>query len=137
VAAGAVAAVNPDKVAPVQNYFHSLFSSVQLFLNDKLVSASDSNYPYRAYLGNLLGSSSDHVKSFKGSEMFFMEDGGRQALNDPFGAQVTTVFAIRKAYEKLIESGEQGKVFLMGRIQTDMFLQPRLLINGVTMRLRL
>ncbi|ESO90465.1 hypothetical protein LOTGIDRAFT_164044 [Lottia gigantea] len=45
------------KVGPVNNFFHSLFKDVKMRLgkdSDMLVTASLPNYPYRAYLENLL-----------------------------------------------------------------------------------
>jgi len=41
-------------VAPVNNFMHSLFSDVDLYMNNKLVCSSVDTYPYRAYLENLL-----------------------------------------------------------------------------------
>lgn len=40
----------PDKdqlVAPVNNILHSLFENVRLYINDKPISRSASNYPYK------------------------------------------------------------------------------------------
>ena len=50
------------EIGPVNNWLHSLFSQVDLFLNHKLVSAQNNTYGYRAYLENLLnyGQSAKH-----------------------------------------------------------------------------
>jgi hypothetical protein len=42
------------KVGPVNNWFHSLFSQVDLALNGELVTPSNNTYPYRAYVETLL-----------------------------------------------------------------------------------
>jgi len=38
----------------VNNLFHSLFGSVDMYLNNKLVTGNADTYPYRAYIENLL-----------------------------------------------------------------------------------
>ena len=37
-------------VAPVNNWLHSLFSQMEVYLNDTLVSPSSNTYPFRAYV---------------------------------------------------------------------------------------
>jgi len=41
-------------VAPVNNILHSLFESVHLKINDQPITKSGGNYPYKAYISNLL-----------------------------------------------------------------------------------
>ena len=41
-------------VAPVNNVVHSLFESVRLIINDKPLTSSAGNYPYKAYITNCL-----------------------------------------------------------------------------------
>ena len=42
------------KVAPVNNFLHSLFNQVGVFFNQKLVLPPNNAYPYRAYIESLL-----------------------------------------------------------------------------------
>ena len=42
------------KVCPINNVLHSLFSQVQISMKDTIISHSNSMYPYRAYIENLL-----------------------------------------------------------------------------------
>ena len=45
----------PDTpVAPVNNWLHSLFSQVEIYLNDTLVTLSSITYPFRAYVDTVL-----------------------------------------------------------------------------------
>ena len=47
--------LDPDTdVGPVNLWMHSLFSDVNVSLNEKLVSPPSSMYPYRAYIETLL-----------------------------------------------------------------------------------
>ena len=41
------------KVFPINNFFHSMFSGVDLYINNKLITNNSDTYPYRAYLTNL------------------------------------------------------------------------------------
>ncbi|ELT93030.1 hypothetical protein CAPTEDRAFT_210574 [Capitella teleta] len=52
-------------IAPVNNWLHSLFSQIDLSLNDTLVTTSNNTYPYRAYIENLL--TFDTVGKFDGT----------------------------------------------------------------------
>ena len=45
---------NADAVGPINLTLHSLFSQVDVSLNDKLVSSSTNTYPYKAYIETLL-----------------------------------------------------------------------------------
>ena len=42
------------QVVPVNNWLHSLFSQVDVYLNDTLVTPSSNTYPFRAYVETLL-----------------------------------------------------------------------------------
>ena len=39
-----------SNVAPVNNFLHSIFNSVDLYLNNKLISSHSGTYPYRPYI---------------------------------------------------------------------------------------
>ena len=41
-------------IGPVNNFFHSLFSQVDISLNNTLVTPSENTYPFKAYLENTL-----------------------------------------------------------------------------------
>ena len=48
-----------SKVFPVNNLFHSMFSGIDLYLNNKLVTKNSDTYPYRAYIANWFSYGSD------------------------------------------------------------------------------
>ena len=47
------------QVGPVNLWLHALFSQVEVFLNNKLVTPSSTAYPYRAYIETILNFSKD------------------------------------------------------------------------------
>ena len=46
-------------VGPVNKWLHSLFSQVDVYLNDTLVTPSTNTYPYRAYIETALSYGAD------------------------------------------------------------------------------
>ena len=48
-----------DPVGPMNNWLHSPFSQVDVYLNGKLVTPSFNTYPYRAYIETLLSYGDD------------------------------------------------------------------------------
>ena len=56
-----------NKVGPINNLLHSLFSQVTLWLNNTQIENSNGSYAYRAYIENLLnygtGAKTSHLKT--------------------------------------------------------------------------
>jgi hypothetical protein len=61
-------------VAPVNLFMHSLFSQVDVSLNDTLVTASVNTYPYRCIFETLLNYGFDAKNSHLGTSLFFKDD---------------------------------------------------------------
>ena len=115
------------KVAPVNNFFHSMFSSIDLYLNNKLVTSNMDTYPYRAYLENLFSFGSDVKQNqLKAGEFWYQDE--------------TTKFRDweSKAIKARIAAVAENKSFeLMGRLHLDLAMQEKYLPNGIEIRLRL
>jgi len=56
-------AVQADVVAPVGIFIHSMFSQVNVYLNDKLISSSSGSYAIRAFLESILNYFEDASKT--------------------------------------------------------------------------
>lgn len=105
-------------IGPVNLFLHSLFSQVDVTLNDRLVSNSSSTYPYRAYLETLLNHGYDSKTSQLTSEMFYKDtDGG---------------LAKRSEFFKL-----SATVDMIGGLHSDLFHQERLLLNMIDLKIKL
>src|SRR5215470_13219495 len=52
-----------DQVAPINLTLHSLFSEVDIKLNDTMISRTNNTYPYRAFIETLLSFGSEAKKS--------------------------------------------------------------------------
>ncbi|XP_065211251.1 uncharacterized protein F54H12.2-like [Planococcus citri] len=118
---------NDDVVAPVNNWMHSLFSQVDIYLNQRLVSTPTGNYAYRAYIENILNYNSDSKDTHLKNVLFYADEGGKMneyATNEGFKKR-QAIIAGSKAVE------------MLGHLHSDLFNHDRALLNGVELRLRL
>lgn len=65
-----------------QNFWHSLFSSVNVVINDTAVSMESSNYPYIAYIQEKTNFSSDQTKTIGACSLFMSTDDGAKTGKD-------------------------------------------------------
>ena len=120
-----------SNIGVVNNLFHSLFSSIDLYLNNKLVTNSTDTYPYRAYIENLL-SYDEHTKKthLKAWELWQEDTSGKMQENKAGGGN-------EGWNERTKRLGLSNSVELMGRLHLDTFLQEKYLPNGMEIKLRL
>ena len=67
------ALADADDVGPVNLFLHSLFSEVDISLNDTQITSSNNTYPYRAYLETLLSYGPDAKASQLSSSMYYKD----------------------------------------------------------------
>lgn len=118
-----------DIVGPVTNWLHSLFSQVDVSLNNVLLSPSTRNYAYRAFIETLLSYGPSAKNSFLTAEMWKEDTPGhvdKAVVTDNLG------FAWRAG-----RTARSKKVQMMGRLHSDLFFQDRYLLNNVDLRIRL
>ena len=115
----------------VNNFFHSLFSSIDLYLNNKLITNNADTYAYRAYLENLLSFSTDIKKTqLSALEVWYPDTAGH--MQDNAIAEENEGFKSRR-----LRIAESRVLEMCGRLHLDLFLQDKYLPNGIEMRLRL
>ena len=119
-----------DSVAPVNLFLHSLFSQVDVSLNERNISSSTNTYPYRAYIETLLNYGEDAKKSLLTCEGFFKDT---QPEKIDFKADDADVGLIKRS--KLIEDSQT--VDLIGQLHCDIFQQNRLMINMVDIKIKM
>ena len=120
------------QVGPVNVFLHSLFSEVDITLNDRLVSSATNNYAYRVIIESLLSFGDSAKKSQLTSALFFKDTAGRMNQNNPV-AEGANNEGIKQRYQ--FTKGSQV-VDLFGPIHSDIFFQDRLLLNGVSLKLK-
>lgn len=130
-------AAETDKVGPVNNLLHSMFSQIDVSFNQKLVSPPNNAYPYRAYIETLLNYGSDAKHTHLQNSLWAKDTSGCMDTS-PGGDGTTPDIVYNKGMEYRYAMTKGGKVVeMMGHIHCDVFNQDKFLLNGVDMRLRL
>ena len=118
------------QVAPVNNWLHSLFSQVDVYINDTLVTPSSNTYPFRAYVETLLSYGAEAKKTQLTSQLWYKDTAGHMDATLDNGGN--SGLAERRMY-----IAESRVVEMMGWLHVDLFLQDRFLLNGVSIKIRL
>ena len=120
-----------SNVAPVNNFLHSMFNSVDLYINNKLISSNSDNYPYRAYIENLPSYNADSKSTFLKASVLWVED--TAAHFNSFDHDGTNT-----GLQKRMAAISQSKTAeLFGRLHLDLFQQEKYLPNGIEISRRL
>lgn len=116
-------------IAPVNNWLHSLFSQVDIYLNQKCVTPPSNSYNYRAYIENLLNYGSDAKNSHLATNFWYKDTAG--FMNNTVDDK-NSGFQVRKDLSK-----DSQVIDMFGNLHCDLFNQDKYLINGVEMTVRL
>ena len=118
---------------------HSLFSQIDVQLNDVIVSSSHNLYPYKAYFETLLNYNTDAKKSHLTSEGWYFDQPGKfDACNLTAGAVAAAPLEVNSGFinrNTLIK--ESKEVEFIGRLHLDLACQNRLLLNGIDIKIKL
>lgn len=116
------------KVGPVNNWLHSLFSQVDVYLNQRLVSSAGNTYAYRSYIETLL----NYGPAAKGSHLT-----SSLWYNDAAGSMDNTEDGNEGLVKRRSFTAKSAPIDLLGHIHSDIFNQEKFLLNGVELRVRL
>ena len=122
-----------EPVGPVNNWLHSLFSQVDVYLNGTLVTPSIITYAYRAYIETLLSYGTDAKVTQLTGQLWHKDTAIHMDVVELVDGPVANAgFVARR--EIIVRS----RVFdMMGRLNVDLLLQDKFLINGVDVKIRL
>ncbi|XP_061190297.1 uncharacterized protein F54H12.2-like [Saccostrea echinata] len=119
-----------EKTGIVNLPLQSMFSQMDVYLNNKLVSFNTNNYPWKAYLKTVLFGGKEELSSQKQSQLFFKDEGSLGDSNAYNGGNAGLV--LRYGYT------QESKVFeLEGNLMEDIFDIDKYLINGVDIYIKL
>ena len=122
-------------VGPVNLFLHSLFSQVDVSLNERLITASTPTYPYRAMIETLLSYGHDAKHSQLSSALYFKDTAGNMdVVNPTIADDADPNVGLKSRYEFTQRS---RVVDMIGRIHSDIFFQNKYLLNGVNMKIKL
>lgn len=117
------------EVTPVNYFLHSLFSQVDVSLNDTLITPSENTYPYRAYLEATLNYGEEAKKGHLTAALFYSDTSNHidETQGDSNGGL--------KIRRKLASASKE--LDMMGRLHSDIFVQDRYMLNGVDVKVKL
>ena len=147
-----------SNVAPVNNFLHSLFRQVDVYLNGKQVTPAMGTYAYRSYIETLLNYDVSAKQSQFSSALYYKDTPGQMEKVGNLASSITLnyrtaqgtagVAGEKDASEKLYvpESGNVGfakrhqfikngnRFVLSGPIFADIFMTDRLLLNMMDLK---
>lgn len=113
---------------PVNNWLHSMFSQVDVYLNQKCITPPNNCYNYKAYVENLLNYGLESKKTHLSTQIW-AEDSASH-MNSVGGNNAG--FTTRQAF-----TANNKTVDLFGPLHCDLFNVDKYLINGVEMTIKM
>ena len=122
-----------DHVGIINNFLHSLFKQVDVFLKEKQVTQATGTYAYRAYLETLLNYGPAAKESQLTAAMFYKDTAGKMDAADPTLAanNANANLGLKNRYEF---NKESGVIEMAGPLFCDVFKSERLLLSFVDLK---
>lgn len=115
-------------VGPVNNWLHSMFSQVDVYLNQKCITPPNNCYNYRALFENLLNYSPASKNSHLTTGLYYDDTAGH--MNE--------ITAANEGFTKRREfTSDDQVVDLYGALHCDLFNVDKYLLGGVEMTIKL
>jgi hypothetical protein len=115
----------------VNNFLHSLFKQVDVFLKGKRVTQATGTYAYRAYLETLLNYGPSAKDSQLTAALYYKDTAGKMDIADPTVAGGNGNAGLRARY---VFSKTSGTVEMTRPIFSDIFMSEHLLLSYVDMK---
>ena len=127
-----------EKVGVVNLFLHSLWSQIDVYFQQKLVSSSGTNYPYKAMLDVLLNYGREAKESQLQAALYFKDDAGtgmEATVPYPTGTQIQSGTLSNKGLSKRYDFVKESKEFdMVGVPLADIFNLSKYLLNGVPLK---
>ena len=120
-----------NNVGPVNNFIHSLFSQIEVSMNGTQVSSPTNTYAYRAYTDSLLNYTTAVKNSQLSSSLYYSDTSGH--MNDPDALAGSNAGLLERA----TYIAESKTLDLQCVLTSDVFNIKKLILNGVTLRVKL
>lgn len=130
VPAATTAVPNPvaPVIGPVNNWLHSMFSQVDIYLNQKCITPPNNCYNYRAYLEKLLNYSAESKQTHLTTSLWYDDTPGH----------MDSVAAANVGFTKRrLHTVNNSIVDLYGPLHCDLFNVNKYLLSGVEMAIKL
>ena len=136
---------------PINDIFNGLWSNVELFMNDRLISHSNNTHGYTSIISHLIHDSEESLQSERAMRLLYKDTAGSMDSTTAKTANIEgniAGFNVGANGAVLEEAGNHGlhmrylhthssaAVSVMGSLRIDMFEQERYLPNGISLKLR-
>ena len=140
-----------DKIAPINDIFNRLWSNVEVFLNDRLVSHSNNTHGYMSMMKLLAFGTEEALTSQHSMRLVFKDTPGQMDEVDASVANPTSVipgFNIKAdgsaetavgnhgLHQRYLYTNKSKVVDLIAPLRVDIFEQGKYIPSGVSIRLR-
>lgn len=105
-------------VYPEKNIASTLFNQAEVYLNQVSVSSGSNHHHYRSYIETLLNYSNEAKKTHLTTTGFYTNE-------------------LKSDYIKKFKNSKKKTFDCFSRIHSDLFMQPKLLLNGVDIKIKL
>lgn len=123
---------NDDRCGIIQYPLNTIFSQVDVSLNEVLISSSSATHPYRSIIETLLNFSPQTLESQFSAGLWYKDDGD-DLDSVEMGDNATNNGLLKRA-----SFARASRPFeLLGPLHSDIFFSERLLLNNVDVRLKL
>ena len=119
---------NDAQVGPSNLFLHALFSQVNVTLGGTLVSESNNNYAYRAYIETLLSYGPAAKDSQLTAALWYKDTPGKMEAIDDNNVGMKDRKSLT-ARSRVVE--------MAGKLHSDIFFQERYMLNKVNLKLKL
>ena len=121
-------------VGPVNLLLPSLFSQIDVTLNEKLVTQPSNTHAYRSYIETLTHYGEGSMTSQLTEQLFYKDKAGKLDAVNPLADAAECNDGLAKRHQFIAES---KTVSMLGPIHADVFFQERLLLPGVDVKVKL
>ena len=121
-----------DVVTPVNLWLHSLWNQVDVFLQQKMVSSSGTNYAYKAYADVLLNYGGDAISTQLQTQLYYKDSAASMDQTTPTDTPLNQGLIKRNKLAKA-----SAFIDMVGPIYSDIFQMPRYLLNEVDVHVKL
>ncbi|XP_077868314.1 uncharacterized protein F54H12.2-like [Saccoglossus kowalevskii] len=121
-------------VGPSHFWLHSLFNQIEVYLNRKHISDASPTYYYRAMIETLSNYGGDGKSMQIGAAIFEKDTAGKMNVANPKADDGDANMGLNCRYTFTSLS---KTVDMIGQIHGDILFQPKYLLNGVEVRLKL
>lgn len=144
-----------DEIGPINNFMHSMFSQIEVFLNNESVENSNNTYGYRAYLDNLLNFNKESKETFLQTDLYYQDTAGEMENlaieKTPYkvelaaSADTPPVYSLNVTEENQVNQGYIARrnrcigkaVEMKGRIHSDIFNINKYMLSNVNITIKL